>query len=355
MYYLLSAGIYNLIPSWDDQSGEMGESFEVDWKSENFHNHNRMARLLRWLSVLLWIGTFWVSYLFLARFFGNRKEIILLSLSLLAFLPTYVSNGGAITNDSLAVFASTLFIYLLYVSEPKKLTHLLLLGVVLGWAILTKYNCLVLIPALFIYLWILQTRRLKGSFLTVIGIVAILVLPWLYFTQNIYGKPLFFYSGLEAKISIWAHFLPEYYRVARNLFWSFWAAAGRVYEIHLPSWYYIFVFGGMTAISGWGLSKLWLSRKNAAQSDSASLKIVGWSGLVLLMLVVTSLWYSLSYQVMTSWGKNLYVGMLPIALLFSLGWQQISANRYWLYSLPLLLLLTDLFYMFGYVFPHFHE
>ncbi len=158
MYYLLSAGIYNLIPGWDDQSGKMGKSLEFDWKSVNFQNHNRMARLLRWLSVVLWIGTFWVSYRFLVRFFGNKKEIILLGLSLLAFLPTYVSNSASISNDSLTIFVSTLFIYLLFVSEPKKLTHLLLLGVVLGWAILTKYNCLVLAPALLIYVWMFQKR-----------------------------------------------------------------------------------------------------------------------------------------------------------------------------------------------------
>ena len=355
MYYLLSAGIYNLIPSWDDQDGMMGESIDVAWESVNFQNHNRMARLLRWLSVVLWIGTFWVSYRFLARFFRNKKEIILLGLSLLAFLPTYVSNSSSISNDSLAILVSTLFIYLLSVAEPKKCTHLLLLGVVLGWAILTKYNCLVLVPALLIYVWMFQKREFMRVIFPVLGVAAVLIIPWFFFTHKMYGEILALNPGFGTDFSFWHHSGTEFYHVLRNLFWSFWAAAGRAYEIHLPIWYYVFVFGGITAVSGWGLLRLWLRRKNAAQLDSASLKIAGWSGLVLLLLVAASLWYSLSYQVMTSWGKNLYVGILPIALLLSLGWQQISANRYWLYFLPVLLLLTDLFYMFGYVFPHFHE
>ena len=354
MYYLLSAGIYNLIPSWDDQTGKMGEGLEVDWKSEHFQNHNRMARLLRWLSVVLWIGTFWVSYRFLERFFGNKKEIILLGLSLLAFLPTYVSNSSSISNDSLAIFVSTLFIYLLYASESKKLTHLLLLGVVLGWAVLTKYNCLVLVPALLIYVWMFQKREFMRVILPVLGVATVLIMPWFFFTHKAYGEILAINPGFGTDFSFWHHSGSEFYHVLRNLFWSFWAATGRAYEIHLPIWYYVIVFGGITVISAWGLLRLWLRRKNAEQLDSSSLKIAGWSGLLLLLLVAASLWYSLSYQVMTSWGKNLYVGMLPIALLFSLGWNQISSNKYWTYSFPVLLLLTDLLYLYGHVWPYFY-
>lgn len=354
MYYLLAAGVYNSIPGWDDQSEKMGENTEVDWKSENFQNHNRMVRLLRWLSVLLWIGTFWVCYRFLERFFENRKEIILLSLSLLAFLPTYVSNSSSISNDSLAIFISTLFIYLQCAAEPKKLTHLLLLGVVMGWGILTKYNCMVLAPALLTYVWMFQKREFMRVIFPNLGVAAVLILPWFIFNHNVYGEILALNPGFGTDFSFWHHSGTEFYHVLRNLFWSFWAAAGRAYEIHLPVWYYIIVLGGMTAISGWGLLKLWQRRKNAEQFDSASVKIAGWSALVLLLLVAASLWYSLSYQIMTSWGKNIYVGILPIALLLSLGWNQISSNKYWTYSFPLLLLLTDLFYLFGRVRPYFH-
>jgi hypothetical protein len=199
-----------------------------------------------------------------------------------------------------------------------------------------------------------QKREFMRVILPVLGVATVLIMPWFFFTHKAYGEILAINPGFGTDFSFWHHSGSEFYHVLRNLFWSFWAATGRAYEIHLPIWYYVIVFGGITVISAWGLLRLWLRRKNAEQLDSSSLKIAGWSGLLLLLLVAASLWYSLSYQVMTSWGKNLYVGMLPIALLFSLGWNQISSNKYWTYSFPVLLLLTDLLYLYGHVWPYFY-
>lgn len=355
MYYLISAGIYSILPALDQGREKMGADFEVSWKSAAFQSQNQMAMILRWVSVLLWIGTFWISYTFLVKFFGDQENVILLSLSLLAFIPTLVSNTSSITNDSLAIFWSTLFFYLMMSERIHKPNRLFLLGLILGWGILTKYNCVILVPTFIGSVLLFHRHSFWRISLPVLGIATLMVFPWFRFTSETYGQALALNPGFRWHASILNHTLSDYFKAMRNLFWSFWGAAGRAYEIHLPVWYYLAVFGGISLVAGWGLFKLFarIRTSTALTSFQFNLAVLAVTGF--LILGVASVWYSLSYQVMSSWGKNLYVFILPINILFALGWNQVSSRRTWAYWLPILLLATNLIYLFGYVLPHFNE
>ncbi|OGC86488.1 MAG: hypothetical protein A2142_07970 [candidate division Zixibacteria bacterium RBG_16_48_11] len=354
MYYILAAGIYSLFPSLNGESRTLTENSEADFHSESFQDNNQMAGVLRWLSVLLWIGTFWVAYLFLTRFIPDDKNVAVVSLSLIAFIPTLVSNTASITNDSLAMFLSTLFFFLMLSERIHKPTQLFLVGLILGWGILSKYNCLVLVPTLIFSLILFHQKSWGKLVFPVLAVTALMVAPWFRFTSQTYGELLALNPGFELKSSLLNHSLVEYIIAGRNLFWSFWAAAGRAYEIHLPIWFYIFVFGGISLISIFGLTRFFQSVKRSSSPNPFQFNLVVLSVFNFILLILASLWYSLSYPIMTSWGKNLFISILPIALLLALGWNQISSRRIWILSLPILLFISDLVYLFGQIRPYFY-
>jgi len=354
MYYFLAAGVYSLLPSLDNHREEIGEAVEVNFRSPDYQNSNSMVLQLRWLSVLFWSGTFWVAVLFFGKFFSDKPEVSLLSLGFLALLPTFVSNSSSLTNDGLAVFLASLFIYLMTQERIQKPNQLFLLGLILGWGILTKYNNLILIPILIGSVILFHRGSTFRMLPPLLGIAAVMVLPWFKFTGDTYGMPLAMNPGYETSQAINGQAGTTLLISARNLFWSFWAAAGRAYEIHLPVWWYILIFGGMTVLASLGLIKLFPMASSSANLSAFQFNLVVLSLVAAVALVAASLWYCLSYQVMTSWGKNLYVMLLPIALLFSLGWTQISSGRIWVVLPLVVLLVTDIVYLFGYICPYYH-
>ena len=355
MYYVIAAGVYSLFPSLDEQREQMGETVEVNFRSTDYQKENNsMALQLRWLSVLFWSGTFWVAVLFFRKFIWDKTEVSVLGLSFLAFLPTLVSNSSSITNDSLAVFLATLFIYLMMQEKIRLPNYLFLLGLILGWGVLTKYNNLILIPVLVGSVVLFHRSSTFRILLPLLGIAAVMVFPWFKFTGDTYGMPLAMNPGYETSQAINGQAGTTLLVSARNLFWSFWAAAGRAYEIHLPVWWYVLVFGGMTILAVLGLVKLFVRVRSSAGITSFQFNLIVLFFIAAVMLIVASLWYSLSYQIMTSWGKNLYVLILPIAILFSVGWTQISAGRIWVITPPMLLFVTNIVYPFGLARHYYH-
>lgn len=351
LYYYLASGIYGLFPDLDYQRHIMGESSEIDWRSENFQSQNPMATLLRWFSVLLWIGTFWTGYFSLVRITPDHRGVIFTGLGLLALLPTYVSNSSSITNDCLIILLCSLFVWGLVALDLGKLWHLVLLGILLGVAILTKYNGLILIPALILFLRPFNREYPWKRLLVVLAPACVLVIPWLIYTSSVYGQA-FPINPEVPKIN--ALTMGNVLHAGRNLFWSFWAAAGRIYEIHLPVWCYVVVFGGVSLVTGFGLLRSFFRAKENRNTVNMEYDVIVWSVIILIILTVISI-YGFSHAVRTAWGKNLYVWMLPLAYLSGMGWTNISSRNYWLVLFPLTLFLTDIVYLFVFVLPYFYD
>ena len=178
--------------------------------------------------------------------------------------------------------------------------------------------------------------------------------PWLLRNYQVYGGLFPLNPGVETVTSHSSGNLTDIIWALRNLGWSFWAAAGRVYEIHLPIWFYVVVFGGISLAAGCGVAKYFMVRKPEANSPNPQRRLLMVLAAGTVLLILASLWSTLSYGLLTSWGKNLFIFALPITLLLSVGWQRISSNRVWNYSLPVLLCLTHILYLFGHVVPYFH-
>jgi hypothetical protein len=252
------------------------------------------------------------------------------------------------------VFLSSLFIFLATSPGIGKINHLLLLGLVLGWGILTKYNCLIFLPTYLMILIMFYRKDLWRLAVPVLAITGLMLVPWFKHTSHFYGQILALNPGYDLSKGVFGPDIAEILHAIRNLFWSFWAAAGRAYEIHLPVIYYSVLFGGLSLMSGSGLIGLLLKFRDSCRLDAIQTKLVVLFLLNSAILVLGSLWYSLSYDIMTSWGKNLFVFILPVSLLISLGWRKVWSNKIWLYSLPLLLLTVHLIYLIACVYPYFH-
>lgn len=98
------------------------------------------AHLLRGLSVLLGLGTLLCIYGSGRYLWPTRENRALLATALAAFLPQFSFIHGAISNDTLITFLSSLAIWQLlrlwYTAVTR--THLLLLGITIGLTALTK-------------------------------------------------------------------------------------------------------------------------------------------------------------------------------------------------------------------------
>jgi hypothetical protein len=347
-YYCMAAGVYSLFPELDFQRGTMGDSMVVDWRDDGFQPKNPIAYVMRGLSVVLWIGTFLAGLLFLMKLTPLAHNEILLAMGFLSLLPTYVSNTASITNDNLAVFFSTLFMWsIISIGERPLQKNIFLPGTLLGCALLSKYNCFVLILGMVLFFLCYQRHDWKKG-LGILIVAFIVVSPWMLHTLGTFGRLFAMNPGAEHAVSVE---MGRFLHASRNLFWSFWAAAGRTYEIHLPVWHYVVVFGGISALSGFGLLRH-LSERDERE-DRLLCRTSLWFLAVLVIAVAASLWYTLSYSVMTSWGKNLFVWIVPTSFLVAVGWSRISSRRWWLMLLPVILLLSNLVYVFVYVLPYF--
>ncbi|MCI0531463.1 MAG: glycosyltransferase family 39 protein [candidate division Zixibacteria bacterium] len=355
LYYLTVAGLYSLFPSLDTDRDKMGAETEVDRQSGQFRDSNPMAKLLRWFSVLLWCGTYWTAYLFLSRFFRRKPHMVILPLALLAFIPTLVSNSAAITNDGLAVFMATLFFYLAFVERGDGIRRAILLGAILGGAILSKYNNLALIPLLLVSEFTFNRRNWLKSLAPVLAIAFLMVLPWALLNLKTYGTMLPVNPSFHVNSVAFSAVPSELYHSLRNMFWSFWAAAGRVYEIHFPIWLYVFIFGGISLICVAGMLKGFLSNAGEDEdNDKAEKQVLAIGGIFVLLLLFGSLYHTLWGSLLTSWGKNLYVAILPLSILFSYGWLKVRTSKLWVFSLPVLLFILNLVFWWGYVRPYFY-
>lgn len=126
-------------------------------------NPDLTVRLLRGSSILLWGATCWLSHRILDRLRPGDKAVRSFALGLVCLLPTYAFISSSLNNDNLLItLGSAVLLLSLDLTKPDprgsdRLKRSLLLGVVLGLAMLSKLTAVVYL------VW------LGGLFLTQVG------------------------------------------------------------------------------------------------------------------------------------------------------------------------------------------
>jgi hypothetical protein len=112
------------------------------------------VRLVRLFSVMLGAGTVFLTYLIALEVAPGRPEVALTAAALNAFLPMFLFISGSVNNDNLAILLASMAVWLMVrvvtKKDPNSVTvhwwKWMIIGIVIGLAVMTKEGTLGLIP-----------------------------------------------------------------------------------------------------------------------------------------------------------------------------------------------------------------
>ncbi|MDP2208105.1 MAG: glycosyltransferase family 39 protein [Bacteroidota bacterium] len=319
LYYFIGAGIYLLVTDLDSPSPDLFQEFDPDTLTTP---KNPALIILRLFSVLLGMLTIFIIYKTSFLVFNSEIKSALLVLAIVSTLPTFIVNNASVTNDALANFIGALIIWQIYLPETSKRN--LLIGLFLGLGILTKANLYPLSLLIVFSFWI-QKRNLMGSIKSVypIFLIASALSLWFFiWNYTRYGSIIAISPGVPKYFSIFEITLSDIWHSFRNYNWSFWAAAGRIYQINLSPVLYLIIFLPVSFIAFIGVIKTLLNRTYTSISSN-NITIIFFAVIVMML---SSLYFSLMSVEHSSWGKYVYPALTPFIILLVNGVNQIMGR-----------------------------
>jgi len=230
------------------------------------------VHLIRFLSVLMGTAAVYLTYLIVREVLPDQPELALGAAAIHAFTPMYVFISGSVNNDNLVVVLCNLALLMLLRLARQRtwttrqaLAHYLVLGVVLGLAVLTKTSALALtvLTALIVVVRAVRRRSqcpepvegwrefLMGGLATLVPLLAIsgwwfLRNLWLY--GDLTGFDVFFVilgtRDVEADLAqLWR----ERYSFAAG----YWGNFGGL-NVPMPAWAYS-VLNTLAVVAALGL------------------------------------------------------------------------------------------------------
>jgi hypothetical protein len=307
------------------------------------------VRLIRWLSVLMGAATVYCTYLIgrdLGRLvlsnpeqFGKialQEALACGAAAFVAFNPMFLFISGSINNDNLATTLSAFALWrtLRLLEGEDRPKHLLLLGLTLGLAALSKASALGLFPlvalALLIAAWrarpqsaLLDWRKLFYGGAAIFGLAALVAGWWFWRNWRLYGDPL----GLNAFVAIVG---PRYPVPTLRQLWgervgftmSFWGFFGGM-NVPMAQWLYR-LLDVLAALSLPGLALFfWQERRKLTGASWLKLLfIAAWPAVVFVSLIRWTL------MTIATQGRLMFAAISAIATLMVLGWMYLAPRRY---------------------------
>ncbi len=265
------------------------------------------------------------------------QSLVLAATALVAFNPAFLFVTTGVTNDAL-LFALSTWAFVLMVqlvlrgagrqSTPANWVVVLLLGVVLGLAALTKQSALAILPvAALAVFWGArgqpQPRRAAMLWLLLLAGLIVLLAGWWYLNNTLtYGDPLGFQPHQTPEVE-WRPSPAQIVRQLGQALQGYWAVFGWGLIQVEPVIYLViglFVLVGLSGLTSSLLSGRLRSR------PSIERQIVAVLGLgVLLNLFSLLLWL---WRTSAPYGRLLFPTLGPVAVLLVLGWQRWLGRRY---------------------------
>lgn len=286
----------------------------------------------RFVSVLFGIGTVLLSYSIAKKIFPENiliQKCVPLTVLLIpqsSFIFSYTNN------DSLAIFAVTMFFYSLILlrEEISNYRKSIILGLSLGLCLLSKLNAYIVIPLFLIYILMVINRNnwkpvIRSAAIS--GLIAICISGW-WFIRNyllyngdilaLKASKLTSIIGYREKGWPLTKFLLET-PWAKSTFVSSWAAFDHL-NVILPIWYYVFILFLVIASVLGSLSTF--IRKNANSNMNVN------NNKCYYVIFIFSILFSIALSVWNSYtndyqpqGKYLYTSLIPCVILFLYGLQ----------------------------------
>jgi len=361
LYYLLAAAPMLAVDTNDGYrpsvnhyaawgTGEGGVNFALhDFTAEAWPWSGSLLALHlgRWVSILISVFGLCVTYA-LARLLSPKAPgIALIATGIQAFTPQYVFISSVMTNDILLIVLETVFLYLSLrlLTDGPTLRLTLLLGLVTGLALMTKYLALALIPLAVIVLalsaWLHRRQSGNGrrfALSLLVGLGFILVLSSALLSRNLQLTGAWIPRDPVSQAAILSGFSGDGFlalnwravpTALRYGFETYWVSFGWG-NVGAPNW----IYGVWLALVLAGLTGLVLWFRSEAAKQSRRLLVM------LLLFVVAVVSFPLLRELLhdSSFLRGRYIlATLPIAAwVIAQGWAQIS-GRAWPWVRGLLL------------------
>jgi len=320
------------------------------------------VHLIRLFSVVMAAGTILCTYRLGLDLFPDRPLLALGAMAFNALIPTFLFVSSSVNNDNLVTLLSSVTLLLLVRVVQRGLPRrlLILVGVLIGLACLSKLSALGLIPLAALALGLRHLLVLHGSShstpplsvardtaatkrrfwlevgrwmadCVVVLAPAALVAGWWYARNwQLYGEPL----GLSAMLDVVGRrsevpSLDKLFGEFRGFRISFWGLFGAVNVLLRPHWVY-WILDGVSLLAIAGLATAaWRSRRSPRWPPS--FLSASW---IAIVLVALARWTSATKA---SQGRLLFSAISPICLFLVLGLVECVPKRHALYGLGALL------------------
>lgn len=296
----------------------------------------RALHVVRLVTLLFGALTVWGTYRLGREIFLPPSAIGLLAAALVAFTPQFLFISGAASNDPAAAALSALSLWAtVYIMRRGfTLRRVLLLGLALSLATLSKASAVGLIPLCLLAVSFVGnaptiapfTKRLGWSLL-IVAVIGVLAGPWYLRTALVFGDVL----GTSTHMAMsWARPVPlTVLDAASKLPYattSYWLAFGWG-NILAPDWLYwllngLMLLGLIGALAWW-----WRQRNSMLRIERASVLLLG--GWVAVIVAALIRWIQLLDAAI---GRLLFPAIAALSILLVLGWLH-WCRRTWLVAL----------------------
>lgn len=285
-------------------------------------------RIVRFLSVLMGLGTVYLTYRLGVELFPAHPGVALAAAALTAFNPMFLFISGVINNDNLSTLLASLLLVLVvrlvrWRGEPP-LRFYALIGVAAGAGMLAKFQIGFMLPLIALVLAIVSWRErswrplVVGSAIS--GGLTIALAGWWYWRNyQLYGDA----TGINVFLDIVGRRqvpadLRQLWTERETFVMAFWGFFGGV-NVPLPGWAYA-VFNGIAALAVGGLIVALVRRVIArrAWADDAPLLWARTFAAIWPVIIFLSL-LSWTRQTWASQGRLWFSAIAALSLWIAVG------------------------------------
>lgn len=207
------------------------------------NNPSWQLHLARIVSIIIWSLGFYFAFKLISTIKLPQPHIMVI-LTFLALLPTYVATSSTVNNDTLTISLSliTLFYIAKLINQRLTPTRIFGLSALISLTILSKITGLIFLPAV---IWLIY-YKLKGNhkqFIThtLIFIASTVLLTSWWFLYNFLTYKDFL-GPIAASTATFTNVpfdIYKLYLITRGTFFTFWASYGLANQIRLPIYIYL--------------------------------------------------------------------------------------------------------------------
>lgn len=329
-----------------------GPGYRIVQHPENESATKRSAYFLRIFTFLLSTVTIYIIYLIALIIFPGDTATATAATLFAAMNPQFIHISGSVSNETLAVTLSTLYIFLLlkYSAREYHYKHILLMGLLLGGCLLTKKSTIFLIPVTVCTISWLRLKNIKRLLFELVTLFAatVTISGWWYI------KSWGFLSNLQTLQPWFLRKSPlslEYlWKVTSRTFTSFFGDFGAL-QIPLFSEHLLF-YGAVLLFGCAGL--FWILIKKQRQKFQYDIIAI----LGLSFACGMAFFIILNYKYYAFLGRYLFVVMVPIAIGICTGIRFLLPYRFrsiMLSAFSLLLIIVNLDILFRVLKPAYAE